>query len=196
MAVIGGEPAKLTTGNDEYSKPVFSSDGKALYATSRQHGDMVYTVDRIVRFGWPALGERTEVTAAFNGSVASYAVTPDNKTIFFTAEDAGREKLYTVPAAGGTAKLATDLKQGCYSNLAGATKSSTPVLVANFDGALNPPEIVRLDPTTGERMMLSSFNVERAANLDLQPLREFWTTNSRGRKVHSMIALPPSFRRE
>jgi dipeptidyl aminopeptidase/acylaminoacyl peptidase len=193
VALTGGEPRKLTAGTDSYTKPVFSADGKTLYATLRLVGDMIYTVDRIVRFGWPELAERTVVTARFDGSVSGYTASANGRTIFFTAEDAGREKLYSVAAAGGTAKLVSNLQQGCYSNLAGAAGAPEPVLIANFDSAVNPPEIVRLDPSTGKRRPLTSFNVEHAANLDLQPLREFWTTNSRGRRVHSMLALPPNF---
>ncbi len=193
LGITGGEPRKLTSGAGAYSKPVFSPDGKALYATYEPHGDSVYNVERIARLGWPTLGEPVVVTSAFDGSVASYSIGPDSRTIFFTAEDAGREKLYSVPAAGGPVKLTGDLKQGCYSNLAGATKAAQNVLVSNFDSAINPPEIVRIDPVTGERKLLTSFNRERAANLDLQALRELWTSNARGRKIHSMIALPPAF---
>jgi dipeptidyl aminopeptidase/acylaminoacyl peptidase len=193
VPLAGGEPRKLTSGVDGYSKPVFSPDGKALYATYERHGDFVYNVDGVARFAWPAAGERTVVTTGFDASVAGYTLSPDSRTLYLTAENAGHEKLYSVPANGGTVKLIGDLKQGCYSNLAGAGKSSGPVLVSNFDSASHPPEVVRLDATTGERKLLTSFNVERAANIDLPLLREFWTTNSRGQKVHSLMALPPDF---
>jgi dipeptidyl aminopeptidase/acylaminoacyl peptidase len=193
VAITGGEPRKLTRGLDSFSRPVFRPDGKALYATFERRGDMVYNLDRIARFDWPAIGQPGVVAQNFDHSVASYTFSPDSRTLYLTAEDAGHEKFYAVPTDGGTVKTTGDLTAGCFSNLAGASMAPGPVLVASFDSAVNPPEIVRLDPSTGERKLLTSFNTEPAAALELQPLREFWFTSSSGKKIHSMIALPPGF---
>jgi dipeptidyl aminopeptidase/acylaminoacyl peptidase len=189
----GGEPKKLTSGSGSYARPAFGPDGKALYATFEKHGDRVYNVDRLVRFAWPAMGAPSNLTAEFDRSVSSFTFSPDSKTIYLTAEDAGHEKLYSVPAAGGAVKPLGDLKSGCLANLASPSKAGTTVLFANFDSAVNPPEVVRLDAASGAQKLLTSFNVHRAAKLDLPPLRHFWFTSSRGKKIHSMVALPPGF---
>ena len=86
-----------------------------------------------------------------------------------------------------------ECRPGAYSNLAIATAASAPILVANYDSATHPMEIVRIDQTTGERRLLTNFNVARAANIDLAPLRHFWFTSSRGKKIHSMMVVPPNF---
>jgi dipeptidyl aminopeptidase/acylaminoacyl peptidase len=82
---------------------------------------------------------------------------------------------------------------GAFTNLAIPSAAGDPVLLANYDSATQPVEAVRIDPTTGERKMLSSFNTERASKIDLTPVRHFWFTSSRGKRIHSMIVVPPAF---
>ena len=67
------------------------------------------------------------------------------------------------------------------------------MLVANWESAINPLEIVRIDPATRKREFLTSFNTAKAASIDWQPLREFWFTGRDGRRIHSFVALPPNF---
>jgi dipeptidyl aminopeptidase/acylaminoacyl peptidase len=40
---------------------------------------------------------------------------------------------------------------------------------------------------------LTSFNTERVAKIDWQPLREFTFTSKRGKQIHNFLALPPNF---
>lgn len=188
ISADGGEPRRLTQGPDSYSRPVFRRDGKALYA-SMERSDATYSLERLVMFDWPAAGKPAIVTESFDRSVGSYVFSEDSRTILLTAEEAGHEKLYTVQASGGPVRPVGDLKAGCYSSLAG----SDTALFANFDSAVNPPEVVRIDTATGNYKLLTGFNTGRTAALDLPPLREFWTVSARGKKIHSMIALPPGF---
>ncbi|MBI3471127.1 MAG: S9 family peptidase [Candidatus Solibacter usitatus] len=187
----GGEPRALTTGEDSYSRPVFSPDGKALYALHNRKSEFVYSLTRIARFGWPGAAERTLVSDSLDRSVSSFSLTPDSAAIFLLAEEAGHEKLYQLPAAGGPARLAYDLSLGVYTNLAVAR--DVPVLVANWESAVNPAEVVRIDLDSRRHRALSSFNAERAAAIDWQPPRHFWFTSKSGRKIHNMIVLPPGF---
>ena len=191
--VLGAEPKKITSGNHTYSKPVFRPDGKALYCVYEPRSDRVYGLDRLAMFNWPAMGTPKIVTAAFDRSVAGYDFTPDSKTIFLTAEDASLDKLFSVPASGGEVREVGRMTMGAYSSLAIAAAAPSPVLVSNYDSATQPLEIVRIDATTGERRLLTRFNTDRAANLDLAPVRHFTFTSSRGKKIHSMMVTPPDF---
>jgi dipeptidyl aminopeptidase/acylaminoacyl peptidase len=195
VAAAGGEPRALTGGADSYSQPRFRPDGRALYATWSRGGDRVYYIDRLAMFAWPNPGERTIVTAKLDRSVGSYAFSPDSRTVYLLAEEQGHEKLFTVPAGGGEARLAFDMNLGAYSNLSGATRSPTPVLAANWESAVNPGEVVRVD-ARGRHAALSEFNAAKAAEIDWQPLREFWFTSKGGKRIHNLIALPPAFRED
>jgi dipeptidyl aminopeptidase/acylaminoacyl peptidase len=50
-----------------------------------------------------------------------------------------------------------------------------------------------VDPASGRATPLTHFDDARAARIDWQPLREFWFTSSRGKRLHSFVALPPAF---
>jgi len=123
--------------------------------------------------------------------VGSYAITPWSDDIYFTAEDAGLEKIYEVPAAGGEVKLVVDPKEGVYTNLAIADKA--PVMVALWGSSIMPAEVVRIDAPNGRHLTLSEFNFTAARNTDWLPPRHFWFVSKRGKKIHNMIFLPPAF---
>lgn len=191
--IQGSEPKRITSGDDSYGRPVFRPDGKALYCEYQPKSAKVFSQQRLAKFDWPAMGAPQAVTGSLDRGVGSFAFTADSKTIYLTAEDTGLEKLYTVAANGGEVREVGRMAAGAYTNLAIASAAPSPVLVANFDSAVHPLEVVRVDHTTGERKLLTNFNAERAAGLDLAPVRHFSFTSSRGKKIHSMMVVPPNF---
>ncbi|MEJ7616632.1 MAG: prolyl oligopeptidase family serine peptidase [Pyrinomonadaceae bacterium] len=94
---------------------------------------------------------------------------------------------------GGEVRPVVEAEAGAYTNLAIPEKATNTVLLANWESATNPAEVVRLDLAARSHQALTRFNVERAASINWQPLEHFWFTSKRGRKIHSMIALPPDF---
>jgi len=209
VAVAGGEPQRLTSGADAYGRPVFSRDGKTLFATVEPATDRVYNASRLVAFDWGALltshassgspasragaGDRRVLTEAFDRSVGTFVAGADGATIFLLAEDQGRQRLYAVPAAGGDVREVGTLSTGTIGALDSGGSRVAPVLVGTWESAINPPEVVAIDARTGERKLLSHFNTDRAASIDWQPLRDFWFTSARGARIHSFVALPPGF---
>jgi dipeptidyl aminopeptidase/acylaminoacyl peptidase len=193
ISASGGEPKQLTTGKDSYTRPTFSPDGKSFYCVFNPATDKVYNLDRIARFDWPGAGGRKIVTAGFDRAPTSFAPTPDGSWLYLLAEDSGVEKLFTVPASGGEVALAMEMARGVYTNLAIPSRAPSATLIANWESAINPAEIVRIDLAAKTHKDLTNFNAERVARLDWQPLRHFTFTSRRGRQIHSMIALPPNF---
>ena len=188
----GGEPHRMTAAEAGYSDPQFAPDGSALYALGTPNTKHVYNDARLVRFDWGGTAARP-VSFGFNRSVGSYRVAPGGDRIYLLAEDEGHDRLYTVPASGGEVRELGHLETGVISGLQVGGDEVNPVVVANWETAVSPPETARIDAATGERRALTSFNVERAAAIDWQPVQEFWFTSRRGRRIHSLIALPPDF---
>ncbi|HEY8183006.1 MAG TPA: S9 family peptidase [Thermoanaerobaculia bacterium] len=192
ISARGGDPQIVTRGEGEYSRPQFSPDGKTLFAVFNENNGKVYNLGRIVRFDWPSMSNRKIVNdAPFDRSTGSYAITSDNKMIYFTAEDSGLEKIYVVPAGGGETKIALEPQRGVYTRLAAA--ANAPLLIATWGSSIDPAEVVRIDPATKTHRNLTSFNVDAARNIDWQPPRHFWFASKRGKQIHNLIVLPPAF---
>ena len=117
----GGEPRQLTTRRASYSQPRFAPDGRTLFYVVADEDEQIYSHDRIGTAPWPWTGETRTITATFDRSVATWIVAGDSRSVYLTAEDEGLEKLYSVPAAGGTAQLLVSPERGVYTNLAGAS---------------------------------------------------------------------------
>ena len=192
VAAGGGEPKQITKANGGYGRPVFSPDGKTLYATFNPNSEKVYNLNRLVSID-PAGGNHKVLTATFDQSVGSYAFTPDSRTIYLTAEDAGLEKIYTMPASGGEVRQAIEQTKGCYTGLTIPAKANSPVLFANWDSAINPPEIFRLNPADKTQKALTEFNRAALAKWDVTPVEHFRFTSRGGSKIHNMLVKPPKF---
>lgn len=194
VPVAGGEPHRVGVDGWDVSGPRFSPDGKTLCFGATDGKAAIYALSRIACTSWPMAGQSIRLLPKdLDRPVGSWAFTADSRLIYFTAEDAGHERIYAVPAAGGDATLVVDAPQGVYTALDIASHAPSTVLVANWESAINPIEIVRIDPTTKKRDFLTSFNSSKAASIDWLPLRDFWFTGRDGRRIHSFVALPPQF---
>ena len=192
VPVTGGEPKPLTSDAASYSGPYFSSDGATLYCLRRPITEYVYNQTNLARFGWPQLGLPEILSEEFDRSIADAALSADGKTFYLLANDAGRRRVYSMDVGGGKARLLDEEGRGVYAGLQTPTQAGS-TLVARWEDSSHPAEIVRIDPDTGKHEALTSFNVDRAEQIDWQPFREFWFTSSKGRRIHSWITLPPGF---
>lgn len=198
VSANGGEPKKITNANGTHGRPTFSPDGKTLFFTFEPITDKVYNLTRLASMEWSNPSPMKILTPNFDGSIGSFAITPDSDTVYLTAEDAGLEKIYAVSKNGGAVSpVPTVMKTGCYTNLVIPSNTAIPYLFVNWDSAINPPEIFRIN-TQGKteaqtQQTLTDFNREALAKLDIQPVRHFWFTSKGSKKIHNMIALPPNF---
>jgi dipeptidyl aminopeptidase/acylaminoacyl peptidase len=198
LSAAGGEPQPLT-GGDEWGCEAakFSPAGDALYCQYEPVTEFAYNLTEIAKFVWPNSGAATDfaaeptlLTADFDRSAGDMTLSRDGKTVYFTAMDEGRVRLFSVPAGGqGKVSALAPESAGVYAGPQPAGRA----LVARWEDATNPAELVRVDTRSGEHVSLTAFNREKAAALDRLPFREFWFESSLGRRIHSFVALPPGF---
>ena len=194
VKVSGGEPRQITTGRNNWSQPRFTPDGRTLLAVLETQGPNVYNASRVAAFPWPALDKHQVVTEFIDRSVGSFAVSPDSRVLYFTAEDGGNEKLYSVRLGGGAVQTLSDAgDKGSFTNLTIPSRTGKTLLYANWESASAPGEIALVSPAGGRALVLTKFNAQRAAQLDLPPIENFWFTSSRGKRIHSFLVRPPGF---
>ena len=189
----GGEPRQITTGADSWSHPRFTPDGSTLIAVLEAQGKSVYNQSRLATVPWKEPGAPRVITTGLDRPVNTFAVSPDSRTVYFTAEDSGNEKLFSTHLSGGTVQTLFDVGKGSYSNLVIPDRTADVVLYANWESAGNPAEIARITPHNGRALVLTRFNTARAAQLDLPPIESFWFTSSRGKRIQSFVVRPPGF---
>jgi dipeptidyl aminopeptidase/acylaminoacyl peptidase len=188
----GGEPRQLTEGKASHASPAFSPDGRRLCMRVSEEWGRIYALDRVACTAWPWAGPPTPVTSSFDRSVGDFAFSPDGRTLFLTAEDAGYVKLYSVAAGGGKVTPVLD-SRGAFGPIEAPETAASPFLVASWGSSVSPAEVVRIDPAARRMRNLTRFNVEAAAALDWDPPQEFWFENAKGRRVHSFVVLPQRF---
>jgi dipeptidyl aminopeptidase/acylaminoacyl peptidase len=192
-SIKGGEPKQLTQGQNTWSQPRFSPDGRTLLAVVEVQGSNVYNASRVAAFSWPDTSKHVVVTSGLDRSVSTFAVSPDSRTLYFTAEDSGNEKLFSTSIAGGKVKTLFAVENGSYTNLAIPPKAGKLLLFANWESASSPGEVALIAPQNGRPLVLTKFNTTRAAQLDLPTIDSHWFTSSRGKRIHSFVVRPPGF---
>jgi dipeptidyl aminopeptidase/acylaminoacyl peptidase len=190
--VVAGEcrrrRAAATTGPGPITQPN-SSDGRRLPMADQMSNQWVYNATRLVQWS-AAAGRAGGRNRGFDGSVDDYQVAADSRV--FRAEQATITSCSS-RRSNGTAVEVSKLEAGTYAGFSLGGDAAAPVIAAGWGSAVSPTEIGRVDAASGQWQALSDFNRARVAQIDWQPLQEFWFTSKRGRRIHSFVALPPGF---
>ncbi|MEW5974504.1 MAG: S9 family peptidase [Acidobacteriota bacterium] len=193
VPLVGGEPTPLTRGQASHKAPTFSPDGKQLFCLLTPDNSWVYNVTRIAQIPWPGGGHATLLTSNFDRSVDNFTLSGDGKILFLTAEEAGQNKLFTVPSTGGPVKPLLRNPEGSYSGIACPEQETPPTLYGAWESATHPTEVVRIAPSAARHETLTDFNLSAAAEIDWQPVRHFWFTSKAGKSIHNLLVLPAGF---
>jgi len=188
VAATGGELQRLTNDKSSYGSLQFSPDGKTLFClTDPNTIDKVYDLSRLASFPWPFDAAKKKVlTANLDRAIGRYALPAGSDRVYFTYEHAGIEQLHSVSYAGGDVRDEPSMTYGTTGGLTAGGKA----LVGTWDSVANPVEIYAFN---GAPKRLTSFNVDKAAALDLPAVEHFDFKAKDGWDVHSMLVRPANF---
>lgn len=188
VPVTGGSEKRLTTNKGNDNNPVYSPDGKYIaycmmpragFESDRQEL-MIY--DR-------GTGASRSLTANLDRSVGGFAWAQTGDRLYFTADDLGRSAIYTVTLKGGDAKKLTDKTFNASVQVSGDGKT----LVCLRQSINQPYEIWAMNKDGSSPRQLTHTNDALLAQLDMNPVEEFWSDGPGGVKVHSLMLKPPKF---
>ncbi len=187
----GASVKNISITNKGYdASPVYTPDGKyILYRSQATEG---FEADRwrIMRYDRKS-GETKELTIGFDEQADDMTLSPDGKTIYFTANTRGRNPIYSVPLEPNfMLKIATHVKQirndGFFGNLSILPDGNNFIGVSSSMSA--PADIYKI-PMSGATTNLTKANA--ATNLMKAEERDW--TGGMGAKVHGFLLKPSNF---
>lgn len=191
----GGNPKNITAGMNGYdTSPVYTQDGKYLLFLSQATPGFESDRWRIMRYN-TSNGEIVELTQGFDQQASNITVSPDGKTIYFTANFRGHNPIFSVPVEPDfRLRIATHVKpvvDNVYAGNLGLTENGRQIVFAASSNA-QPAEIFSASTDKGEVRQLTHVNDAAMAAYKLRSAEDFeWMGAIK--KAHGFILKPANF---
>ncbi len=169
------------------ARPVFSPDGRRLaYVAMARPG---YESDRQTIALLDVAGGTTRLlTSEWDASADDIAWSADGRTLFVTAEEAGRKPIFAVDAASGRArKIVAEHKQSALAVARGGA------LVFLRESMTRPAEVYAANTDGSGVRALTRVNEPLLAGVGLSQPEDFWFEGAAGDRVHGWILKPVGF---
>ena len=190
VGLTGKEPTSITDFEGLEVSPSYSPDGR--YISYHAQARACYESDQndLVLYDRES-GTHQNLTESFDRSIGGYVWGPDSRTIYFTAIDAGKSKVYQIDVKWG--KTALLLDDAVYDDL--AVSPDGKYLVVGRSLADEPYELFKYDIKRETLTRLTFFTDDIVSDLDLSPYEDFWFTGFNGDSVHGYLTYPPFMER-
>ena len=186
VPTAGGPARNITGKNHGYDDtPAYTPDGKYIIYRSQATAGFEADRWRLMAFNRSA-GTSVELLRGFDLSVDEVALSPDGKTIYFTAGDRGYENVYKVPVTGGQQQRVAG--NVFASNLQVAADNTFVFESSTISG---PAEIFR--GNAGSVIALTRVNNELMTQANLKPAEEMEWTDALGKKIQGFVIKPVDF---
>jgi len=189
MNLASGATKNITERNRGYdAAPIYTRDGKLIIYRSQATAGFEADRWRLMAYN-RATGANVELTKGFDLQVEGVVLSPDGNSIYLTANDRGKEPIYTIPIGGGVPRklihnvFATNLQ----------ISSDGRKLVFASSSIAAPPEIYVVNTDGSGLKALTTVNAELMARAKLRPAEEVEWTGAMGRKIHGFIVKPNNF---
>lgn len=189
VSVRGGAAKNITTSNHGYDgSPRFSSDGRFLAYRSQTTPGFESDRFRLMLYDRKT-GRAQSLTETLDSWVDEYIFSPDNQTIYLTAEDRGRNPIYSVSVSGGPVRKV--LADGFNGEIS-VTRDGRSFVFSRSSLA-KPSEIYRANIDGTAVTALTTTNDAFISSFKLQSGEEVTWTGGAGAKVAGWIVKPANF---
>jgi dipeptidyl aminopeptidase/acylaminoacyl peptidase len=186
VPVTGGPAKKLTTNAAADVSPVFSPDGKTIYVRAQRRpgfeSDRWY-IDAYDR----ATGTKKTLFESPDLSADSITLSKDGKTIYFGAQQEGREHLFSVAASGGTPKRIVE------GGVISSAVEAVGVLAYLESSLTAPPEVFRAAADGSNVTPLTRENTALLNDVRFSQPESLTVAGAGGAKIQYWLIKPPDF---
>ncbi|HUU03710.1 MAG TPA: S9 family peptidase [Myxococcota bacterium] len=184
-----GKPRCLTADNPAWDTgPAFSPDGKRLgYLAMDRPGcesDRFHIVIMDLKNR-----KKQPLTAKWDRSAREVIWSADGRTIYTTAEEDGRVRLFAVDTGSG--QVRTLVKDGCNNYLKLISRGK---LVFLRDRMVHPREVMSYDPVGDKTTRVSHVNDARMAQARVSEPEDVWFEHD-GFRIHGWLLRPVDFKK-
>ena len=189
VSVRGGAAKNITATNHGYDgSPRFSSDGRYLAYRSQVTPGFESDRFRLMLYDRKT-GRAQSLSETLDSWVDEYTFSPDSQTIYLTAEDRGRNPIYSVSVSGGPVRKV--LADGFNGEIS-VTRDGRSFVFSRSSMA-KPSEIYRANIDGTGATPLTTTNDTFISSFKLQPAEEVTWTGGAGAKVAGWIVKPANF---
>jgi dipeptidyl aminopeptidase/acylaminoacyl peptidase len=188
VSVTGG-PARCITADNKAidTQPVYSPDGATIAYLATKRPGFESDRRRIKLYDRKSAITRT-LTEEWDRSVDSLTWSSDGKTIFTTAADAARQKIFAVHVTNGQPRAIVSEHNNSGVAIAGSDR-----IVFAQDSLTAPAEIWSCKNDGSDMIRLTRINDERVKLAQMSKPEEFNFVGASNEKVHAWILKPVGF---
>lgn len=189
VPIRGGTARNITVANHGYDgSPQFSPDGRFIAYRSQATPGFESDRFRLMLYDRKT-GTARSVSESLDSWVDEFTFAPDSKTIYLTAEERGRQPIYSVSVSGGPVrKVVAD----AFNSEPHVTRDGNS-LVFSRSSMTTPNEVYRANIDGTGVTELTKVNDAFVSSFNLKPAEEVTWNGALGRKVAGWIVKPANF---
>jgi dipeptidyl aminopeptidase/acylaminoacyl peptidase len=188
VPTAGGEPKRITENKATDNHPVYSPSGK--YIAYRAMVRPGFEADRCRLMLYErATGKLLNLTESLDRSVDEVVWSPDEKSLYFDADDQVYHSIYRVDV---TTHEVSQLTDKVYASDLRITPDGK-TLIFTKQSINCPAEIYRMNVDGKNLTQLSHVNDAKIEQLAMNPAEDFWFTGEDGTKIQGLMVKPPFF---
>jgi dipeptidyl aminopeptidase/acylaminoacyl peptidase len=182
----GGTARRLTSSKAADVQPVWMPDGKRLVVRAQRRPN--FESDRWYLDVYDATsGQRQPVFESPDLSVEDFALAPDGRLAYFTAQDRGVVNIYAVDLPSGAPRVVS--RGGAIAGL----DAGRDFIVFAKSTMASPVDLFRADGKGGSEKALTQENKAWLADVAFTPAESVTVTGAAGAKVQYWLVKPPNF---